>query len=95
MAMAEKQSLHRMELEKIVILGDSKRSWYGLVFGFAVVLAICVSRVIVAMYRSPTAGAAIITTTIASLAGVFVLGQSTRRSERARKAEVMTGKPKD
>jgi uncharacterized membrane protein len=92
MAMAEKQLDHRIDLEKTVIHGDSRRSWWGLILGFVAALVIAGVGLAVAILASPFAGATIITGTVVSLAGVFVYGQRSRRAEREHKAELMAGK---
>ncbi|HVA50222.1 MAG TPA: DUF2335 domain-containing protein [Pirellulales bacterium] len=92
MAMAEKQSAHRIDLESTVVKGDSRRSWVGLWLGFVVSLAIIGAGLWVALSGAPTAGAAIITGTIVSLSGVFVYGQHSRRVEREHKADMVSGK---
>jgi uncharacterized membrane protein len=92
MAMAEKQLDHRIDLERTVIYGDSRRSWWGLILGFVAMLVIAGVGLAVCLLANPYAGAAIITGTIVSLAAVFVYGQRSRRAEREHKAELMAGK---
>lgn len=92
LAMAEMQTMHRVDLEATVVKGDSRRSWVGLWLGFALCLGVLVAGVAVCFGGSPTAGAAIITTTIVSLAGIFVYGQTSRRIEREHKADLAAGK---
>lgn len=91
-AMAEKQLDHRLDLEKTVIKGDSKRSWWGLWLGFASTIVVTGAGVSVALIASPVAGATIITSTLVSLAAVFVFGQWSRRAEREHKANLMAGR---
>ena len=91
-AMAENQIAHRIDLERTVIKGDSRRSWWGLVLGFLSTLVIAGVGLTVALKSSPAAGATIITGTIVSLSGVFVYGQWSRRSEREHKANLMAGR---
>ena len=88
---AEKQSDHRMAMELIVIQGGSRRSWWGLILGFLTTLVIAGVGLTVALVKSPAAGATIISSTIVSLAAVFVYGQWSRREERTKKAGLMTG----
>ena len=84
--MAEKQSAHRIQIEKTVIDGDSRRADRGLVVGGNLAALIVTGGLIVMITRDPWAGASIIGTSVATLAGVFVYGTNTRRAERNRKA---------
>ncbi|HET6878684.1 MAG TPA: DUF2335 domain-containing protein [Pirellulales bacterium] len=92
LSMAEKQTTHRIELESIVVKGGATRSWVGLWLGFVIALVVCGVGLWVALAASPTAGATIITGTVAVLAGVFVYGQHSQRVEREHKAEMVAGK---
>jgi len=92
MVMAEKQLAHRIDLERTVVYGDIKRSWWGLLLGFSACLVVAGVGLTVALTVSPVAGATIITSTLVSLSGVFVFGQWSRRSEREHKAKLMAGK---
>ena len=92
--MAEKQSAHRIQIEKTVIDGDSRRADRGLVVGGILAALIVTGGLIVMITRDPWAGASIIGTSVATLAGVFVYGTNTRRAEWNRKAQKVprTGK---
>ncbi|MGH7138671.1 MAG: hypothetical protein ACREHD_23240, partial [Pirellulales bacterium] len=76
----------------MVVKGDSKRSWSGLWLGFILSLTITGTGLWVALTVSPAAGATIITGTVASLAGVFVVGQRARRIEREHKTGIVSGR---
>lgn len=91
-AMAEEQQHHRIFLERTVVVGDSRRSWCGLILGFVAVLVVAGTGLTIAILRHPAAGSWLIGTTIASLAGVFVYSQHSRRSERSQKAKLATGR---
>ena len=83
----EKQSDHRMEMEKVSITGESKRSYIGLFFAFILSVIIISSGTYIAVFIHPGTGAFIIATGVAGLAGVFVYGTNARRHERERKAD--------
>ena len=82
----EKQSDHRMEMEKATGESDSRRSDKGLLFAFILSLIIISSGTYIAVYVQPWVGASIIGGNIAGLAGIFVYGTNARRRERERKA---------
>lgn len=84
--MSESQAEHRMEMEKTVIVGDSKRSYIGLFFAFILSVGIVSSGTYIAIFVHPWAGSSVIGTGVAGLAGVFVYGTNSRRRERERKA---------
>ena len=84
--MTESQAEHRMEMEKTVIGGDSKRSYLGLFFAFILSVGIVSSGTYIAIFVHPGAGSFIIGSGVAGLAGVFVYGTNARRRERERKA---------
>ena len=91
-AMSEKQSEHRMSLEKQVVTSGITRSWIGLVFEFLIACIFAGAGVWVASMGHPGAGATIATVSVASLVGVFVTGTLSQRSERIEKAKTMSGK---
>ena len=88
--MAQKQGEHRMLLEKSVIGGDGKRSTMGMVFAFILSLALIGCGTACILHGHDVAGAAIIGTSMASLIGTFIYGSSSRRKERANKAQAQT-----
>ncbi|MEA5581722.1 DUF2335 domain-containing protein [Nodularia harveyana UHCC-0300] len=87
--MAKKQSQHRMEMEKTVINGDSKRSWLGLIFGF-ILASICIgSSTFLILQGHDLAGSIFAGTTVVSLVGVFVYGSNQRAQERIEKQRAL------
>ena len=84
--MTESQSEHRMEMEKIVVIGDSRRSNIGIACAFILSLIILAIGAYAVIGGDLLGGAAIIGVDIAVLAGVFVYGTNARRRERERKA---------
>lgn len=91
-AMSEKQSEHRMSLEKQVVTSGIRRSWAGLVFGFLIACVFAGAGVWIASMGHPAAGATVATTSVFSLVAVFVTGTRSQRSERLEKAKTMSGK---
>ena len=85
--MAGKQSDHRIEMERTVLVGDSKRSYLGLLAATFLSLAVIGCGTYVIMNGHDWAGAVIIGVDVVGLAGVFVYGTNARRAERVQKAE--------
>ena len=89
--LVEKQSEHRMELEKKVVYSDARRADWGVVAGILVAsggmgfgYALLIHGL--AVQASVFAGG-----TIAALVGTFVYGTKSRREERIEKTKIMTG----
>lgn len=85
--MAENQSAHRIELEKKVIFGDSKRANWGLFCGYSLSLVVLALSFILVWNGHDTAGTVLGTTDLVSLVSVFVYGTHVRRQERARRED--------
>ncbi|ACK67406.1 hypothetical protein PCC8801_3438 [Rippkaea orientalis PCC 8801] len=93
--LVKKQAEHRMELEKLVILGDGKRSWVGLVLGFLIVCFFLGCSTFLIIQGHDTAGSVLGTTSLVSLAGVFVYGTQSRVQERKEKRKALFGSDSD
>lgn len=78
----EKQSDHRMAMEREVIQSDMRRANWGLGAGFIVAIASIAASGYVIATGHDTAGTILGGTTIASLVGTFVYGTRSRRQER-------------
>lgn len=89
MAMALRQSKHRQELERKVVESDVQRSRDGLWVGGALSLTSIILGASAVFTGHDTAGAAIATATVVSLAGVFVYGTTARRKERAQQTKAI------
>lgn len=87
--MAERQSDHRIQLEKTVILGDSRRSYMGLILAFLLSAAIIGGGIYLIINDHDWAGGLLIGLDLVGLATVFVYGTRSRRAEREQKAEGM------
>lgn len=86
-AMAENQAAHRIHLERVVVEGDSRRSWWGLRIG-AVLTTITVVGGISLMHAGKSGwGFALIVAQACSLGGAFIYAQHSRRKERLAKME--------
>lgn len=88
---AERQSEHRMSLEKAVVQSDIRRSYWGMAAGFVIAVVYGVGGCIVTALGQPTAGATIATVSVVSLVGVFVYGTHSRKQERQDRAKIMAG----
>jgi hypothetical protein len=81
----EKQTDHRISLEKKVIGSDTTRLTWGLVAGFVVAMTgLGISHYLIATGNG-VAGAILSGVDIVSLAGTFIYGTATRRAERIEK----------
>lgn len=73
--MAEKQSDHRMDLEKFAIKRQITQSGRGQIFGFIIALLCIGSTIFLALKGYETLAIALGTTTVLGLASIFVLGK--------------------
>ncbi len=85
--MAERQSAHRQELETTVATGDSRRQLYGLLAGTVVTMSALALAGVLAFFGHSGVSALTALAPIATLAGVFVYGDRSRRQERERRLE--------
>lgn len=84
-ALAEKQSAHRIFLEEQTIREEMKQSRLGQVFGFILGLVGMSLATILALYDHETIAGIFGTTTIIGLVTVFVLGKKGQQKELALK----------
>jgi uncharacterized membrane protein len=96
MRVFEEQSAHRRKMEDLVLTGDVSRSWWGLAAAFVIAMTMTVGGITVAIMvdppSGPTAGAAMVGTTLVGLCSVFVYGTQSRRSEREGKARTLVAR---
>lgn len=85
--MVEQQAAHRQTLERTVVLSDVKKSYWGLGLGFAVVVMFTLASYNLIMAGHGWQGTILGTVDLATIAGLFVYGTVSRRSERQRKAD--------
>ena len=95
--MAENQTAHRIELEKIVIDSNNKKAQNGQVFAFAITIVAIIAGSIVAIIGKNTAsyllGGILSGGTIVSVVGLFLYGKRENRKERAeRRLELLDEK---
>ncbi len=84
-AMAEKQSNHRMQLENHAIKEELKQSRLGQIFGFILGLVGFALATVLAMFDHETVAGIFGTTTIIGLVTVFVLGKKAQAKDLANK----------
>lgn len=75
LAMAERQSAHRIELEGLVIRSDIRKSERGQWFGLVVALAGLAAAVILGISGHEIAGGIIGSVDLVALVGIFVYGR--------------------
>jgi len=93
LAMAEKQSVHRQQLETIALRAEVRRSFWGLVAAFVLsILALSASTFCIYTGHD-IAGASIFGASLASIVIAFLRGTSSRRSERETKMKMQTQQP--
>jgi uncharacterized membrane protein len=85
LALAERQSSHRQELEKHVMRGDGHRAWAGLIVGGVLAMACIVGGVWLVSLGSTAGGVSIATSSVVAIAAVFVYGTRSRRDERGQR----------
>lgn len=82
-----KQVDHRIELERFAVTSNAKRSTEGLRLGFVITMFSLILGGFLIMNGHDQAGAAIIVTNLAALAGVFVYGSQQQSEERRKKTQ--------
>ena len=86
MAMAEKQSAHRVDIETRVINGNVASQTRGSYFTFILCLVAIVGGFILIEQGKSAAGLAAIITSLTSLVGAFVYSKYEQKRERIEKA---------
>jgi uncharacterized membrane protein len=95
LARFEKQSDHRMLLERKVIESDARRADWGVGAGLLVVLVGFGLGYHLIMAGHDLAGTAFGVTSLVSLVGTFIYGTNTRKEERIKRAKLMTGQERN
>ena len=85
LTMAERQAVHRQELEKKVVFSGTRDSLLGLIFGFIIAIGTVGSGVYCILHGHDVSGAIVSGTGLGGLVGVFVYGSRQRRLEREAK----------
>lgn len=89
---AERQTDHRINLERMVTTSDVRRSWAGLICGFVLCSSCIGGGILCVLQGHDVAGAGIATAAVVGLAGAFIYGTASRKSERQQKTALMVGK---
>lgn len=85
--MAEKQQNHRMDLEKCVIEGDTKRSTVGLYLGFVMAIVISFFGYNIVKMGKDIFGFAVILSPLAAFIGNFIYVQGRRKKDLSNKSK--------
>jgi len=83
--MAENQAQHRQDIEKVVITCQQNQSGQGQWFAFIIALALVGTGTFCILKSHDWAGAVIITSTLVSAAGTFIVGKSSQKQNLAEK----------
>ena len=81
MKMAEIQSSHRQECEKIVVTGGIRSQMWGQIFGFIIGMSAIAAGTYLTLQNKGTEGLTTILTALASLVGVFIYGKRKQKQE--------------
>jgi uncharacterized membrane protein len=83
--LAERQQVHRHELEATVVKGNSTNERRGQLFAFIIAMTVIVSGVGLILNGRDTQGLVAIVGTLTTLAGVFIYGRYKQAQEREQK----------
>jgi len=86
--MAEEQSKHRRELEKMALQTDSRNSLLGIIAAFSLGAITIVTGGIVAAFGYSLGGAILGSSGLVGLVSAFIFGTRERRKEREAKAKI-------
>ena len=85
LAMAERQAVHRQEIERIAVTSNASRETMGQISGLIVSLAAIVGGVVLTLYDKSSVGLTAILTPLATLVIAFLYGKRLQRTELDRK----------
>lgn len=88
-AMAERQSAHREELEKQVIKANIRSQTMGSIFGFIIGMTAILSGAYLIRIGKDAMGLASIIGSLVALVGVFIVGKIKERKELRQKSEAL------
>ncbi len=83
--MAEIQSSHRQEIEKMVIAGEMKNSSHGQTWAGVIVITAIICGTFLMFSGKDIIGFTTIFTSIAGIIGTFIYGTRSKRKEREKK----------
>ncbi len=73
--MAERQSEHRIEMEKKVVASNIKNSNRGTIFAFIIAMSTIIGGIIVILNNHSAEGLALIISSLGVLTGIFITGK--------------------
>jgi hypothetical protein len=76
------ESEHIQSMDKVIIEGDSRRAYWGLIAGFVIAIGVVASGSLLIFNGHDWAGTTMVTTIIVGLVGVFIYGTRSRSAER-------------
>ena len=86
-ALAERQSAHRQELEKTVINSNCKNERLGTILGFVLAMIALIGGFALVAAGFDVGGIAAIVSALGSLVGVFIYGKKKQQEDRADKIQ--------
>jgi uncharacterized membrane protein len=90
-ALAEKQTEHRIGIETKIIESDISQSRAGLVCGITVAIMCVGAGMTCILYGHDWAGTTLATGAVGGLVYTFIYGTASRKAERTEKAKMMAG----
>lgn len=88
---ANRQAIHRQEIEKFALRHEAKRSWCGLAAGFVIAMSAIVGGVTCILQGHDVAGASLVGTSLVGLVTSFIVGTVSRGAERRDRTRLLTG----
>jgi uncharacterized membrane protein len=92
LTLTEKQSEHRMSLERSVVSENLKQSKLGLIAGFVLSAMVIFGGIFLIYLGHDWAGGILISINLVGLAGVFVYGSRSHRAQRRERHESLAEK---
>ena len=92
LTLTEKQSEHRMSLERSVVSENLKQSKLGLIAGFVLSAMVIFGGIFLIYLGHDWAGGILISINLVGLAGVFVYGSRSHRAQRRERRESLADK---
>ena len=92
LTLTEKQSEHRMDLERSVVSENLKQSKLGLIAGFVLSAMVIFGGIFLIYLGHDWAGGILISINLVGLAGVFVYGSRSHRAQRRERRESLAEK---
>lgn len=89
--LVEIQTEHRHSLEKAVVDGQEKRAWVGMVIAGLIGLSAVIGGTLVMLQGYDLSGWGTMFTGLATLVGVFIYGNESRKRERIEKTKILKG----